>query len=487
MQSCLPNDIFEVEQLVNIEINSININLLHIFVYLIVLASPEESLQLLRANTAAASMMIEPVVQENRTSSMPLLIAQNSGVSMAPFGGSTVNEFPGLEAVPFQSSTTSDSSNTSALIWSSPLRTSGGSFEPVLPLQQLKTFQEGPLEAFSSHSSTADSSESTKSSARSSVLNQSGGAFKFTAVPPMAKPTSHVGRREAVSSQSFHAESSAWSSIPNPSERTFKTSHAGQTEAVSSKSSTEVNSENTVPPTYSSVAKKSAKPSALAVSALAKRPITTSTRFESSGRPSTPVVPSTTPAHVPCQSSAADSVTNTSSSAQSTSFEPYERPSSPHQPSGKPATVIFPAGPPSKTGSIASSNSSNEFRKIPKGVYVVCDDFLWKNQRRPASIYENTKACKGCENRSRLKYAVWCDNSKQWQLIRPYAETVSAKVAFKECAHYASNKPCLKKDQCSFAHGQLELDMWTMEREGGKLNEGGLGRMLFLWRCKLRN
>ena len=106
----------------------------------------------------------------------------------------------------------------------------------------------------------------------------------------------------------------------------------------------------------------------------------------------------------------------------------------------------------------------------------MCDDFLWKNLRRPASIYEKTKACKGCENRSRLKYAVWSDNSKQWQLIRPYPAEVSAKVAFKECAQYVSNKPCLKTP-CSFAHGQLELNMWTMEREGGKLNKGEEGKM----------
>jgi len=115
----------------------------------------------------------------------------------------------------------------------------------------------------------------------------------------------------------------------------------------------------------------------------------------------------------------------------------------------------------------------------------VCDDFLWKNLKRPASIYEKTKACKGCENRSRLKYAVWSDNSKKWNLIRPYPVEVSAKVAFKECAQYVSNKPCLKTP-CSFAHGQLELIMWTMEREGGKLNKGERGKCE-LWSCELRN
>ena len=352
------------------------------------------------------------------------------------------------------------------------------------PLQQpvVKTPQKGPLEAFSSHSFTADSSERTKSCARSSVLNHS--EKTFAPVAPMAKSTittSHVGRPEAVSSPSSHADSSkdttssARSSILNQPEITFTTSHEGHTEAVSCKSSAEVSSEGTTPPTWSSVVKKSAKPSALAVSALAERPITTSANLESSGRPSTPVLPSITTANVPRQNSAADSATNTSFSAQSASFE---RPSSLLPPSGKPAT--FSAAPSSKIGFAPSPNLYNDFRKIPKGVYVVCDDFLQKNQRRPASIYEKTKACKGCENRSRLKYAVWSDNRKQWQLIRPYpAEQVSAKVAFKECSRYASNESCLK-NSCSFPHGQLELIMWTMEREGGKLNKGGLGRMLFV-------
>ena len=415
-------------------------------------------------------MTIQPVVQENSTNSMPLHIAENGGVSMPSFGGSIVNGFPGLQAVPPQSATPS-STNTSASIWASPLETSGGSFQPVAPLQDLvvKTSEKGPLEAFSSHSSTADSSECTKSSATYSVLDQS--ERTFTSVPPMGKPTittSRVGRTETASSLSSHAYSSKDTTSParspnlNQSGRTLTTSHAGHTEAVSSKSSAEVSSESTTPPTWSSVVKQAATPAS----------------FESSGRPSTPILPSTTPSNVPSQSSAPDSATNTSYSAQSTSFE---RPSSPFPPSGKPATMTSSAGPPSKTASVPLSNSCNDFRKIPKGVYVVCDDFLQKNQRRPASIYEKTKACKGCENRSRLKYAFWSDNSKQWQLIRSYpAETVSAKVAFKECAQYASNIPC-RKNPCSFAHGQLELIMWTMEREGGKLNnEGGLGRMLFV-------
>ena len=364
---------------------------------------------------------------------------------MASFGGSTVNEFPGLEDVSSQSSTTGDSNSASASIWSSPLETSGRSFGPVPHFEDpvITTSHVGPIDAVSSQSSTADSSKGTTSPARSSVRNQS--ERTFTPVPPMEKPV-------------------------------ITTSHMGAIDAVSSQSSTADSSESSTYPSWSSVLKQSARPS---VSPLAKPTLATSTSLESFGRPTAPVLPSTTPASmtsqaahnsVPSESSAADSSTNTSSSARSTSLEPYRRQSPLLPPSVKPATMTSHAAPPLKTGAVQPSNSVNDFRKIPKGVYVVCDDFLWKNLKRPASIYEKNKACKGCENRSRLKYAFWSDNKKQWQLIRPYpAEKVPTKVAFKECAHYLSNIPCLK-DPCSFAHGQLELTVWTMEREGGKLN-----------------
>ena len=111
--------------------------------------------------------------------------------------------------------------------------------------------------------------------------------------------------------------------------------------------------------------------------------------------------------------------------------------------------------------------SSNKFTKIPDGVFVVCDDFLQKNLRLAKSIREKTKACKGCENRSKLKYAFWSNNNRQWQIIRQYPEKVPSHVAFSVCRQYAINTPCLRIP-CSFAHGQEELDMWTLEREGGK-------------------
>ena len=113
--------------------------------------------------------------------------------------------------------------------------------------------------------------------------------------------------------------------------------------------------------------------------------------------------------------------------------------------------------------------SSNKFTKIPDGVFVVCDDFLQKNLRIPRSILNKSKACKGCENRSKLKYAFWNNNNRQWQIIRQYPEKVPSHVAFSVCRQYAINTPYLRIP-CSFAHGQEELDMWTLEREGGKLD-----------------
>ena len=122
-----------------------------------------------------------------------------------------------------------------------------------------------------------------------------------------------------------------------------------------------------------------------------------------------------------------------------------------------------------KTRSITEP-SGNIYRKIPDGVFVVCDDFLDKNFRRAASIHEKKKTCKGCEISSKLRYAFWSYNRKQWEMIRPYpGDKVRQNVAFKRCSQFDNNTPCLRKP-CSFAHGEQELLMWTLEREGGKLD-----------------
>ncbi|XP_068761024.1 3'-5' exoribonuclease HELZ2-like isoform X3 [Montipora capricornis] len=112
-----------------------------------------------------------------------------------------------------------------------------------------------------------------------------------------------------------------------------------------------------------------------------------------------------------------------------------------------------------------SPDAVSDFRRIPKNVVVVCNHFLNKNRKRPASVNEKVKACKGCENRSKLEYAIWNDSNKEWQIIRPYPEKVPANVAFTVCRQYSMNVPCLRLP-CSFAHGEDEQLMWTLEREG---------------------
>ena len=128
-------------------------------------------------------------------------------------------------------------------------------------------------------------------------------------------------------------------------------------------------------------------------------------------------------------------------------------------------------------GAEQSPNTFSDPRKIPKGVFVMCDHFLQKHLKPAESIYEKTKACKGCENRSKLRYAVWNDKSKQWQIIRSYPEKVPAHVAFKECRQHVMNIPCLRTP-CSFAHGQEELLMWTLEREGSEFMMSTICRCL---------
>ena len=206
-------------------------------------------------------MITEPVVQESGSNNLPLHMPENRGASMASLRDSIVDEFAGLEAVSSQSSTTGDSNNTSASIWSSPLEMSGGSFETVLHLQEdvVTTSQECSLDAISSQSSTTDSSECTTSSARSSVLKQS--EILFRLVPPVEKPilaTSHVSHTETVSSQNSPADST----------------------------------ECTASPTWSSVVKQSARPSAHPVTLYTKHPIATSTSPES---------PTTAPANMTSQ------------------------------------------------------------------------------------------------------------------------------------------------------------------------------------------
>ena len=150
-------------------------------------------------------------------------------------------------------------------------------------------------------------------------------------------------------------------------------------------------------------------------------------------------------------------------------------PSSARGQSSDTASLLF-SDPPSQKSSVApprtnieqSPQSVNSYLRLPENVFVVCNHFLIKNSKRPSSIKEKTKACKRCDNRSMLKYAIWNHNKRDYQEIRPYSERVPANVAFTVCPQFSMHVPCLRT-QCSFPHGTEEQLMWTLEREGGEL------------------
>lgn len=365
-----------------------------------------------RSNTTSATFMPKPAVNGNGTNSIPAQIdgaRRNSNPTMmTSSSGLIVEEFPDLAAVPSQSSKTDDSKKSTSALWSTPREASGIPFATVTP------------------------------STKPTITNPNSQRDCVGGVPSQFS-TADISRR-TTSSLVANVEPSGRpsTSFPRVTASFGMASQMAGKDVVSPPNLTADGSNNTSSSAWS-------------------------TRLTASERPSTPV---------PFQ--AAGEGDSTQSSSKTSSAVPG-RPSTPVPPMARPIPVTpqihGKAVPPINTGAVPSSGSFNDPRKIPKGVFVVCDDFLFKNLKRAASIYEKSKACKGCENRSRLKYAVWSDNSKQWQLIRPYpADKVPAKVAFKECAHYSTNKTCVKTP-CAFAHGQQELIMWTMEREGSKFDK----------------
>ena len=118
--------------------------------------------------------------------------------------------------------------------------------------------------------------------------------------------------------------------------------------------------------------------------------------------------------------------------------------------------------------------------KIPEGVFVVCDHFL-------QNIIK-AKTCNFCEERGTLKYAAWNNNRYDWQVMRPYPRfKLPPRAIFDVCKHFASDRPCLK-EPCTFPHGEQEIIMWALERQGRKYkyelcNAFELYRMKYLSSC----
>ena len=98
--------------------------------------------------------------------------------------------------------------------------------------------------------------------------------------------------------------------------------------------------------------------------------------------------------------------------------------------------------------------------KIPEGVCVVCEHFL-------QNIIK-AKTCRFCEECGTLKYAAWNKNHSRWQVMRPYPRfKLPPRATFDVCKHFASSRQCLK-EPCTFPHGEQEIIMWTLERQGRK-------------------
>ena len=379
------------------------------------------------------------MAQERNITNIPLQTApdRQDGAMMASFRNSATNVFSGCGTVSSQSTITSHPLNNTSNLWSGNSSTPNPS--PAKPslfasqgaLAETVFFRGPPLDSFN----TICQFSSCASHVESEGTPQT--------VPPSPIPnikTPQVASMGDVSSN-------------RPAEE------AGALERCSTPVPPHVKHPTIAPEVHPLEVVSSQN--AGAVISISPSISTWSLPVEASGKLSTPIQSSAQSANKTPQVVSKEAVSYQSCTAESSTISNSVTWSNRLKAPGRPPTPV------PTTTAVPSSNSINDYRKIPNGVYVVCDHFLWKNRNRAASIFEKTKACKGCDNRSKLKYAFWSDIWKQWELIRPYPEKVPANVAFKECRQYSTNMPCLKTP-CAFAHGQQELTMWTLEREKGK-------------------
>ncbi|PFX31900.1 putative helicase with zinc finger domain, partial [Stylophora pistillata] len=102
-------------------------------------------------------------------------------------------------------------------------------------------------------------------------------------------------------------------------------------------------------------------------------------------------------------------------------------------------------------------------KALPNSVFSICNHFLQENRRR--GNYKHPTPCSKCsKDSSKLLFGVWRSFKKEWQIMRPYPKRLNLKTPFRLCWHFSNGRNC-PKSPCSFAHGQEELEFWTVERE----------------------
>lgn len=112
-----------------------------------------------------------------------------------------------------------------------------------------------------------------------------------------------------------------------------------------------------------------------------------------------------------------------------------------------------------------SQEGPNSREVLPKGVYPLCEHFLQDN--RKGQPFRNPNPCLKCKKHSKILYGTWRASRKEWLVMRPYPKDVNFNVPFQLCWHFRTGVRC-QKSPCTFAHGEEELNFWTLKRRSGR-------------------
>ena len=385
---------------------------------------------MLRSINASATTKL--ITEERDTTFLPLqTVIITECVTMASFTTSTGNAYPGVDAVASQSKITS------------------------LPLRTATDFQLDKPSTFS-HTPATPVISAPEAAPTRPISYQSPSKDGVPIVSPLFSSTTAMASGESSLPLQFLPASDIKIQEANSKGNTSSTSSlAEETENPIAPIGASVKPTNTIPKvqhlgTVLSHTQGAERSTASTWSSSSENTEIISTPVQSSAQTSIKTSQGISQSGIPSQSTAAERSTNSQPLSWSNVVKTAGRSSKPNQ----------------KTTAIPTNNYSNDYRKVPAGIYVVCDHFLKENLQRPASVSHKAKPCKGCENRSKLKYAFWSVIWKRWEEIRPYPKDLNI-IRFKVCRLYSKRNRCLKIP-CAFAHGEQELTMWTMEREGGK-------------------